>query len=70
MKIIIFIVLLITYFLPFIWGQVMVAKIKKSLDKEEDYLSLISIFNKMTLIPVMNILLIFGLYKGLDIFNK
>lgn len=71
MKKIIFILLLITYFLPFVWGQMMVFKIKKVVYKEEkDYSLMIRGFNQMTLIPIMNILLIRGLYKGLDVFQK
>lgn len=70
MKIIIFVILLIIYFLPFVWGQVMIGKIKKSLNKKENYLDLVATLNKMTLIPIINIVLILGFYKGLDIFNK
>lgn len=70
MRIIIFILLLITYFLPFVWGQIMIMKVKKSLDEGESYPKLIDQFNKMTLIPIINILLIRGFYKGLDVFNE
>ncbi|WP_297994124.1 hypothetical protein [uncultured Clostridium sp.] len=71
MKVIIFIILIIFYFLPFVWVQGMIFKIKRTWKKTgEDYPILIKTFNEMSLIPIMNILLIGGLYKGLDIFNK
>lgn len=71
MKIIIFILLIIFYFLPFLWVQGMILKIKRTWEKTGEYYPiLIKTFNEMSLIPIMNILLIGGLYKGLDIFNE
>lgn len=70
MKIIIFILLVIGYFLPFVWAQVMICKIQKSWDEDEYYPELVRQFNEMSLIPIVNILLIIGFYKGLDVFNK
>lgn len=46
-------------------------KNKTYLEKTGEYYPiLIKTFNEMSLIPIMNILLIGGLYKGLDIFNE
>lgn len=70
MKIIIFILLLIGYFLPFLWVQVMIGKIKKSWCEDEYHHEIVRQFDKMSLIPIVNILLIIGFYKGLDVFNK
>lgn len=48
----------------------MIIKIQKSWNKDESYPKLINQFTKMTLIPIINILLIIGFYKGLDVFNE